>query len=95
MGVGGVVCVACPFIMDKCIWRDVLADDEGRDPDTEAREVVCDVVLVGNATERDTVIRSRDVFGRRNVVGKATVLLKVSQRALYLGSISDGVPRQS
>lgn len=46
MGVGGVLCVARSFIMDKCIWRDVLVDDEGRDPDAEACEVVCDVVLV-------------------------------------------------
>ncbi|KAI7205915.1 hypothetical protein KC324_g37 [Hortaea werneckii] len=39
MSVGRIVCVARSFVVDECVGRDVLVDDEGRDPDAQAREV--------------------------------------------------------
>lgn len=51
MGVSRVVCVARSVVVNECVGRDVLVDDEGRDPDAQAREVVCDVVLVRHATK--------------------------------------------
>lgn len=46
-------------------------------PDSKASEVVGYIVGVAHAAEGHTVLGSGDVVGRRNVVGKSTVFIKV------------------
>lgn len=59
-------------------------------PDSEASEVVGHIVGIAQTAEGNAVLRSGDVVGRRNMVGKSAVFVKVDddQSMMYGFSIS-------
>lgn len=88
MSVGGVFRIACAVIVDEDVFRDPRRDDKGRDADTEAGEVVGDVVLVRDSGEGHVVTRSRDADWGRDMVCKASVLVEVDDEKAIRASVA-------
>lgn len=75
--VGAGVGIAGALVVDERVGRDVFVDQERWDAYPETGEVVFNLVLVADALELHAILRSRDAGWRRDVVGKATVLVEV------------------
>lgn len=84
--------------MDQGIRTYVLVDDERRNADAKAGEVVGDLVVVGLAGEGHAVFRRRHACGWRDMVGKPAVLVEIENLERVLSAYAaDGcsVARQA
>lgn len=73
------------------VGRDPRGDGKGRDTDTQAGEVVGDVVAVRLAGEGDFVFGLWNANRRRHVVGETTVLVEVDDQPVAQGTVSSHI----
>ena len=76
MGVGGVGSVTRPR-PNESVGGNPGRDEEGRDPDAEASEIISDIVSIRCTGECQAVFRGGNTRRRHDVVGEAAVLVEV------------------